>query len=210
MSDDDRADRSPWPRRTPDLLLRRPVEADLPSLLAWRNAPEVSRWLLRTRADEGAMRAALRGDDDPDDHSCVAVHDGRVVAAGYLSVVDGMGQDTGSAHRGAEGLLGWNVDPAWWGRGFGTQVASALLDAAFGVLGLRRVTAGCFADNTGSWRVMEKVGMRREQHGVEDSWHAELGWVDGYTYALLRPEWEGRRRRGVVSGGGAARAGGPA
>ncbi|WP_338539251.1 hypothetical protein N5P18_08225 [Janibacter terrae] len=31
--------------------------------------------------------------------------------------------------------------------------------------------------------------MRREQHGVKDSWHAELGWVDGYTYAILREEW---------------------
>ena len=60
-----------------------------------------------------------------------------------------------------------------------------MLDLAFDDLGLRRVTAGCFAANTGSWRVMEKCGMRREQHGVRDSWHAELGWVDGYTYAVL-------------------------
>ena len=38
-------------------------------------------------------------------------------------------------------------------------------------------------------RVLEKAGMRREQHGIEDSWHAELGWVDGYQYAMLAPEW---------------------
>jgi hypothetical protein len=31
--------------------------------------------------------------------------------------------------------------------------------------------------------------MRREQHGVRDSWHSELGWVDGYTYAVLADEW---------------------
>jgi hypothetical protein len=35
---------------------------------------------------------------------------------------------------------------------------------------------------------MEKVGMRREQHGISDSWHAELGWVDGFTYAVLAQE----------------------
>ncbi|WP_308279588.1 GNAT family N-acetyltransferase [Phycicoccus mangrovi] len=67
-----------------------------------------------------------------------------------------------------------------------------LLEIAFEDLRLRRVTAGCFADNVGSWKVMEKAGMRREQHGVRDSWHAELGWVDGLTYALLREEWVGR------------------
>ncbi len=65
----------------------------------------------------------------------------------------------------------------------------AALELAFGDLGLRRVTAGCFADNVASWRVLEKVGMRREQHGIRDSWHAELGWVDGYTYAVLTDEW---------------------
>ena len=64
-----------------------------------------------------------------------------------------------------------------------------MLIAAFDHLGLRRVTAGCFADNSASARVLEKAGMRREQHGVQDSWHAELGWVDGYTYGILREEW---------------------
>lgn len=58
-------------------------------------------------------------------------------------------------------------------------------------MALRRVTAGCFAANVGSWKVMEKLGMRREQHGVADSWHAELGWFDGYTYGMLAEEWPG-------------------
>lgn len=44
-------------------------------------------------------------------------------------------------------------------------------------------------DNVRSWRLLERVGMRREQHGIADSWHAELGWVDGYTYAVLAEEW---------------------
>jgi RimJ/RimL family protein N-acetyltransferase len=66
---------------------------------------------------------------------------------------------------------------------------SAMVAHAFGRLAVRRITAGCFADNLASVRVLEKVGMRREQHGIGDSWHAELGWVDGYTYALLAETW---------------------
>jgi RimJ/RimL family protein N-acetyltransferase len=46
----------------------------------------------------------------------------------------------------------------------------------------------------GSARVLEKAGMRREQHGVEDSWHTELGWVDGYQYAMLAREWQALHR----------------
>ena len=88
-----------------------------------------------------------------------------------------------------EGVIGYIVDPDFGGRGFGSDLARGLLAAAFGSLGLRRVTAACNADNPASVRVLEKAGMRREQHGVEDSWHAELGWVDGYQYALLQREW---------------------
>lgn len=184
---------SPWPRRSGDLLFRVPTEDDVTPLLAWRNDPRVGYWLIRTRADEAAMRESFRRGLDPDDASAVVLLDGEVVAAAYLSVSDGMGQDLGTGHLRAEGLLGWNVAPHHWGRGFGTRIAQELLDVAFGELRLHRVTAGCFADNTASWRVMEKVGMRREQHGVQDSWHAELGWVDGLTYAMLRQEWQERR-----------------
>jgi RimJ/RimL family protein N-acetyltransferase len=67
---------------------------------------------------------------------------------------------------------------------------------AFDQLGVRRITAGCFAGNLASVRILEKVGMRREQHGVGDSWHAELGWVDGYTYGLLAEEWRERTAPG--------------
>ena len=31
--------------------------------------------------------------------------------------------------------------------------------------------------------------MRREEHSVKDAWHGELGWVDGYTYAIVADEW---------------------
>ena len=45
----------------------------------------------------------------------------------------------------------------------------AMPEIAFDDVGLHRVTGPVSTDNTGSWRVMEKAGMRREQHGVEDS-----------------------------------------
>ena len=81
----------------------------------------------------------------------------------------------------------------------------AMLEIAFDDVGLHRVTGSCFADNTGSWRVMEKAGMRREQYGVQDSWHAEHGWVDGCTYAILRSEWEGSEGPRVAAGWGSRR-----
>jgi RimJ/RimL family protein N-acetyltransferase len=51
------------------------------------------------------------------------------------------------------------------------------------------VVAGCFAANTASYRLMERVGMRREAQTLQDALHPSGQWMDGYTYALLAEEW---------------------
>jgi len=184
------SDRVAWPRTAGPLLLRPPTSDDLDQVLTWRNDPGVIRWLLRTTVDPRMFRTAwLDSVGDPDQHTAVALLDGVVVGTGSLDVRDGIGQFDGDAWRKAEGLLGYMIDPAHSGRGYASAITRALLDIAFGDLGLRRVTAECFADNVASWRVMQKAGMRREQHGVRDSWHTVLGWVDGYTYAILAEEF---------------------
>ncbi|WP_139417694.1 GNAT family N-acetyltransferase [Agromyces laixinhei] len=185
-----------WPRRAGRVTLRQPTNADLDQILEWRNRPEVIRWLLRTQVDPEVFRANwLGGVDDPNDHSAVAVIGDEVIGTGSLWITDGMGQshvDQGPWRR-AEAGIGYMLDPAHAGNGYATDIARALLDLAFGELGVHRVTAGCYADNVASWRVMEKLGMRREQQGVRDSWHAELGWIDGLTYAILDEEWRASR-----------------
>jgi RimJ/RimL family protein N-acetyltransferase len=65
-----------------------------------------------------------------------------------------------------------------------------MLGICFSGLGLRRVVANCFADNTPSWRLMERLGMRRESHAVAESLHRSGRWLDGYSYALLADEWQ--------------------
>jgi RimJ/RimL family protein N-acetyltransferase len=180
-----------WPRPAGPLSLRPPTEADIDQVLTWRNRPDVTRWLLRTRVDPDEFRKHwLDSREDPDDHAVVADLDGVVVGTVSLEVGDAMGQiDRDDIWRGANGSLGYVIDPEFAGRGFATAMARAVIDLGFAELGLHRIMAGVFADNLASCRVLEKLGMRREEHGVKDSWHAELGWVDGYTYAILAEEW---------------------
>lgn len=169
-------------------------EDDIDRLMEFRNDPDVTRWLLTTKVDRQTLRDAWMGTlTKPGEHSSLAELDGKVIGTAGLVVRDGLGQDDNAAMTGDEASIGYLVDPAYAGRGLGTEIATALLRIAFDELGVRRVVAGCYADNTASWRVLEKVGMRREQHGVQDSWHAELGWVDGYTYGILVDEWRARQ-----------------
>ncbi|HEU4911725.1 MAG TPA: GNAT family protein [Actinomycetes bacterium] len=175
--------------RVGPLLLREAHADDIEHLLCFRNDPDVNRFMISTSVDPAQFREQWLAIPTSDsDFSCVAELDGAVVAIGFLEIVDGMGQP-GMPLR-TEGVIGYIVEPRSAGKGVASALARGLLTAAFDRLGLRRVTAGCNADNPASARVLEKAGMRREQHGVEDSWHAELGWVDGYQYAILAREWQ--------------------
>jgi RimJ/RimL family protein N-acetyltransferase len=179
---------SPWPARSGALLLRNVHRGDLTQILALRNNLVVNHFMLRTHVDpESFRREWMAIPDDDTDFSCVVELDGEIAGLGFLDVIDGMGQP-GLPQR-TQGVLGYMLEPDFAGRGLGTDLARGLLCAAFDTLELRRVMASCNADNVASVRVLEKAGMRREQHGVQDSWHAELGWVDGYQYALLDHEW---------------------
>ncbi|MGV2685913.1 GNAT family N-acetyltransferase, partial [Clostridium perfringens] len=58
--------------------------------------------------------------------------------------------------------IGWVFNSTYHRRGFATEAARALLQHGFEVLGLHRIIATCQPENTPSYRVMEKLGMRRE------------------------------------------------
>ena len=95
--------------------------------------------------------------------------------------------------RAVQAELGWSLDPAYTGNGYATEAVAELIRICFEELHLRRVIAQCFADNESSWRLMERVGMRRESHDVRGSLHRSGEWLDGLTYAMLADEWRSAR-----------------
>jgi RimJ/RimL family protein N-acetyltransferase len=63
---------------------------------------------------------------------------------------------------GSEIDLGYHFGRAWWGYGYATEAVIAVLAHGLGTVGLARVMAVAEPGNVGSWRVMEKAGMRPE------------------------------------------------
>ncbi len=189
---------TPWPLRIVDLLFREACETDLEALLSFRNDPAVTHFMVRTHVDPDELsRDWLAVMGSPTDFSCVVERAGRVVAMGFLDVVDGPGQPGGPT--GTDGLIGYIVDPGHAGQGIGSATARALLQAGFEGLGLRRVTAAAYADNRASVRILEAAGMRRERLSRRALWHDQLGWLDEVGYAILADEWAAQRRRGSSS-----------
>jgi RimJ/RimL family protein N-acetyltransferase len=87
-----------------------------------------------------------------------------------------------------EAMIGYSLHPRFWNQGYMTEAARALLAFGFDDLGLHRVLSWCTPENVGSWRVMEKAGMRREGHEREATFFKGQ-WHDWFRYALLDREW---------------------
>ncbi|WNG55689.1 GNAT family N-acetyltransferase [Archangium gephyra] len=87
-----------------------------------------------------------------------------------------------------EASLWYILDRSRWGQGYITEAARALMDFGFGTLGLHRMWADCDPRNPGSFRVMEKLGMRKEAHFRENGFY-KGEWCDSLIYALLDREW---------------------
>jgi RimJ/RimL family protein N-acetyltransferase len=182
-------DRISWPVHTARLTLRPATLADLEATWAFRRLPEVSQWLTRGPATIEPYRTSF---EDPASlaKTLVIEREGLVIGDLMLDVGDAWAQDEVKEQaRGVQAELGWVLHPDHAGQGYATEAVRELIRLCFEDLGLRRVTANCFADNEASWRLMERLGMRRELHAVHESLHRSGEWLDGYGYALLVDEW---------------------
>jgi RimJ/RimL family protein N-acetyltransferase len=177
-----------WPVRTERLTLRPAALDDLEATWRFRRLDAVSRWITRAPATLADYRPQF---EDPDSlaRTLVIEQAGEVIGDLMVRVEDAWAQaEVADRARGVQAELGWVLHPDHAGRGYATEAVRALIRLCFEDLGLRRVTANCFADNAESWRLMERVGMRRELHTTRESLHRSGEWLDGLGYALLADE----------------------
>jgi RimJ/RimL family protein N-acetyltransferase len=185
-----------WPLLTPRLLIRPASAADVEGTWRIRRRPGVSDWLIAETADLEDYRQAFL-DADRLSKTLAVERDGQLIGDLTVAVGDGWAQkEVQDRAVGVQAELGWVMDPAHGGQGLATEAVGAVLGMCFTGLGLRRVTAGCFADNTASWRLMKRVGMRREITTVRESLHRSGRWLDGLGYAMLADEWTQLQARG--------------
>ena len=178
-----------WPVTTARLTLRRATVDDADAVLSYRSSSLATVWLGAPPDDFHARFVA----PERLDLLVVVERDGIVIGDLMIKIGDAWAPPQLSAEaKGIQAELGWVLRPEETGKGFATEAVEEVLRICFEDLGLRRVTAECFAGNAPSYRLMERVGMRREQHAVQDGLHPSGQWMDGYLYALLADEWRAR------------------
>ncbi|MBP7175106.1 MAG: GNAT family N-acetyltransferase [Thermoclostridium sp.] len=91
-------------------------------------------------------------------------------------------------------MIGYIFNNCFHGNGYATEACRALLSYAFNNSGVHRVVGLCSPENKPSWKVMERLNMRREGHSLKAVTFRtnEAGqpiWWDEYRYAILAEEW---------------------
>jgi ribosomal-protein-alanine N-acetyltransferase len=86
-----------------------------------------------------------------------------------------------------QGEIGYCFNRSYWGQGIAGEAAAALLEFGFNELNLHRIYATCRPENTGSARVMQKLGMKYEGH-LRGHMRHKGKWHDSYQYSILEEE----------------------
>jgi [ribosomal protein S5]-alanine N-acetyltransferase len=171
---------------TERLVLREFVEGEWPAVLAYQSDPLYLRYYEWTGRTEAEVRAFVnmfieQQREQPRLKFQLAV---TLKTTGELIGNCGIRKRSVGAY---EADIGYELAPQHWGQGYATEAARAIVTFGFKELGLHRITAECVADNVGSARVLEKLGMVQEGRLRERDYYKGRWW-DTLLYAILEHE----------------------
>ena len=177
------------PVRTARLNLREFVESDFDAIHAYSSDPRVTRYLFFGPRDPDGTAEYLEGllasqHERPRTRFELGVEEissGRLIGACDLSLIERNVVD-----------LGYMLGLEDWGKGFATEIALALIDAAFFDLRADRVISTVDVNNSASIRVLEKIGMRWEAVFRKHR-RAKNRWWDCHLFVLPREVWQASR-----------------
>ncbi|QND49058.1 GNAT family N-acetyltransferase [Rhizobium lusitanum] len=175
---------------TERLILRGFMPEDFEAYSAYRSLPVIYRFLYRDPPSAEALRerfdASLNSHFSEDGGSLrwavLRREDGVLLGEVSLKLTD-------KAALQAE--VGYTFNPAYAGKGYATEAVRAVIDLSFGTFGLHRIFARLDTQNIASVGVVERLGLRREAHLVENDRFNGV-WGDEYIYAVLSREWADR------------------
>jgi len=177
------------PVRTNRLDLREFVKADFGSIRAYSADPRVTRYMFFGPRDaqgtadylDGLIASQREKPRTRFELAVVEIASGRLIGTCELSLVESNVVD-----------LGYMLGTRDWGNGYATEIALALIDAAFLDLRVERVISTVDVNNKASIHVLEKIGMRWEAVFRKHR-RAKNRWWDCHLYVLPRSVWESVR-----------------
>jgi RimJ/RimL family protein N-acetyltransferase len=168
------------------------MDTDLMPLMAYRNDPEVARYQSWNAISELELRAFIQEQKQvqpgiPGQWFQIAIElkeTGILVGDCALKIEE---------HDERQAEIGYTLSRAYQGRGIASEAVSCVLEYVFKTLALHRVIAITDCENLASFTLLERLGLRREGHFIQNIWFKGK-WGDEYLYALLQEEWLNRNK----------------
>jgi RimJ/RimL family protein N-acetyltransferase len=178
------------PIKTGRLLLRRFMEQDVADMLDYLAHASVARATPEIEATEAGLRRYIEMQN-----SYAPFEQDKCFDLAIERLIDGkvMGMLTLIRRKHSQAEIGYALGIDYRRRGYATEAAEGLMEYAFSSLGLHRIQATTSADNPDSYKVMERLGMRREGH-LREATIRDGEWVDQLIYGILEQEWRARYR----------------
>lgn len=171
--------------KTDRLLLRKFQISDAEEIFAsWTSDERVAKytsWYAHEKIeDTRAYAGYMAGRDELSDYNWVIELDHKIVGSINVCYSDDCLEMAGIAY-----VLGYE----YWGKGYITEAAKAVIRFLFNEVNYRKIIAGCDSENIGSSKVLEKIGMKREAVLREHIKRKDGTWGDDFQYGLLKREF---------------------
>jgi len=173
--------------RSSRLVLRRFTDSDLETFQAYRNDPEISRYqswetfshqeALEFISEQKSLEPLMPGRWF---QFAVALKETHALVGDCAVKIDE--ENTEQAE------IGFTFAREHQGKGYAAEAVQRLLDFLFREAGLHRVIAITDCENQPAVALLERTGLRREGHFIQNVWFKGK-WGDEYLYAILRSEW---------------------
>jgi RimJ/RimL family protein N-acetyltransferase len=170
---------------TERLVLRPPHDDDVPDLAKLAASRRIAEMLARMPHPYGAREARAFIDMARRHSGAGCVYAVTIAESGAFVGCAGLN----GTERGLE--LGYWIGEPYWGLGYATEAAHALVDLAFRATGIEVLHVACRVINGASRRVIHKCGFQYAGQGMMDSIAAGRTPVERYT--LDRKTWIGLR-----------------
>lgn len=175
------------PHKTKRLTLRWFTAEDFPAYADYHSRPDVYQYLYSSPPEGNALQEQFNKivrhvfvEDGDAFHLAVVNENEDIVGEVLLKL---------ASKEARQAEVGYIFHPDFAGNGYATEAVRAIIDLGFERLGFHRIFARLDTQNLGSVGVVERLGLRREAHLVENDCF-NGAWGDEYIYAILAREWE--------------------
>ncbi|MEN6316987.1 MAG: GNAT family protein [Clostridiaceae bacterium] len=172
---------------TERLIIRNFVKNDWKDLYEYLSLKEVLKYEPSCESDEeDCMKKAVERSKSNTFLAVCLKENGKMIGHIYFSQVEPKEYLTWE--------IGYIFNPEFYGRGYATEASRGILQYGIEELGAHRIIAMCNPENTASWKLLERLSMRREGFFRKKAFFRRTDdgkpiWHDAYEYAILAEEW---------------------